>query len=74
MAAGILSKPGTKHGPCEGDCKHTDCAATRTLAGTVCPFCKEPIGYGRRFYGIDEEDVAGEFAHETCYLDYLEID
>jgi hypothetical protein len=53
MAAGTLPKPGTKYGPCKGDCEHRDCAATRRMAGTACPTCGDKIGYNRRFYETD---------------------
>lgn len=53
MAAGILAGPGTEAGPCEGDCQHTDCAATREMAEAECVWCDEPIGYGVRFYEVD---------------------
>lgn len=67
MAAGILSKPGTKHGPCKVQCTHTDCAETRNMAAQSCHFCKKPIGYDRRFY----RDAAG-ICHADCLEDYLD--
>lgn len=54
MAAGILAAPGTEYGPCEGECQHTDCAATRSTATAECIHCDEPIGYDTRFYLVDE--------------------
>ena len=53
MAAGALPKPGTKYGPCKGQCEHTDCAATRRMAATACGVCGEPIDYDRAFYDTD---------------------
>ncbi len=67
MAAGILPKPGSEYGPCEGTCNHRDCAETRQTAAKVCEFCKMPIGYGVRFY----DDVAG-ICHANCLEDYLD--
>jgi hypothetical protein len=69
MAAGVLSKPGSKHGPCKkAPCKHTDCAYTRTIAGKSCRICTKPIGYGARFYqessGLSVAESA--FVHAVC--------
>ena len=50
MAAGVLSDPGTKFGPCEHACHHSDCAETRRMAASECRICHHAIGYGRRFY------------------------
>jgi hypothetical protein len=49
MAWTALAKPGTEFGPCEGACKHSDCALSRKQATTICPGCKEAIGYERCF-------------------------
>lgn len=67
MAAGRLQKPGSAHGPCVGDCEHTDCALTRRMIGTLCGICGRPIGYDVRFY--DEE---GELFHADCIERRLE--
>jgi len=62
MAAGILSAPGTEYGPCEDvDCGHTDCAATRAQAASLCRYCDKPIGYETRFYNEDQGCV-----HALC--------
>jgi hypothetical protein len=62
MAAGYLSKPGRKYGPCIGNCTHSDCAASRKIASSVCRHCGKPIGYDVRFY-----DPVGETpVHAVC--------
>ena len=50
MAAGYLPDPGSKTGPCLGDCGHSDCTQTRIDASHQCRICEESIGYGVRFY------------------------
>jgi hypothetical protein len=50
MAAGILPSPGTKLGPCGGDCGHRDCDETRFIAACVCRFCQHAVGFETRFY------------------------
>ena len=64
MAAGLLSRPGTKHGPCRSRCKHVDCNCSRHDAAAVCRFCKKPIGYGTRFY----REARG-LVHAVCLED-----
>lgn len=71
MAAGYLDRPGTKFGPCETECLHTDCAATRRMVASPCATCGEPIGYDRGFFSNhDEHRVksgdAPEYEHELC--------
>ncbi len=66
MAAGVLSAPGTEFGTCAEPCLHTDCAATRSIAETICRFCDKPIGYDRRFY-----NDAG-YVHASCLEDSIE--
>ncbi len=67
MASIFLSPPGTKYGPCEGKCAHTDCALTRKQAAEKCDWCNEAIGYDRNFYTVDGEPV-----HADCYQKQLE--
>jgi hypothetical protein len=66
MAAGVLSQPGTKYGPCAEPCQHIDCAGSRTIADTVCRYCDKPIGYDRRFYN-DEG-----YVDASCSEDVIE--
>ena len=61
METSTLSKPGTKFGPCAGDCKHLDCSATRSMAESVCKFCHKPIGYERAFYSTGDA-----YQHAVC--------
>lgn len=68
VAAGALAAPGTKFGPCATECQHTDCAATREMAGTACRKCGESIGYDRRFFIEDDK----QFIHYLCELEELE--
>ena len=61
MAAAILSKPGTKVGPCAESCHHKDCAETRGQAVALCVYCGKPIGYDARFY-----QEGNALAHAEC--------
>lgn len=36
MAASTLPAPGTRFGPCEPQCSHIDCEATRKMAAAIC--------------------------------------
>jgi hypothetical protein len=63
MAAGILPAPGSQYGPCESQCKHRDCAATRRDAVSPCRFCGQSIEYGKRFI---RARLSGALAHERC--------
>jgi hypothetical protein len=62
MAASALPKPGSKYGPCETDCEHRDCAATREMADHNCVGCGDKIGYEIRFYRDDD----GDLIHMVC--------
>lgn len=50
---------------CEGDCKHTDCIATRKMLACKCSFCGEPIAY-RRFYRREGQDSPYVLDHVSC--------
>jgi hypothetical protein len=63
MAAGVLSPPGTKVGPCLEPCKHRDCAETRRMAESACTICGKPIGYDTRFYRDDTDS----YVHAVCF-------
>jgi len=70
MGWSLLPKPGTKTGPCKGECEHTDCAKTRKMAQSKCSICNEKIGYERGFYARDDErDVLD---HAVCSLEEAE--
>ncbi len=62
MAWAILSRPGTKYGPCKKECKHVDCAETRRQAAALCGYCGKPIGYGYKFSETPDKG----FAHWLC--------
>jgi hypothetical protein len=64
MAAGQLSRPGTAYGPCADPCQHTDCAATRRMADSLCRLCRTAIGYETWFY----QEESGGYVHATCLL------
>lgn len=66
MAAGILSSPGTKYGPCNEPCEHRDCNLTRQMAETKCAICNEPVGYEKRFYDLAVGHPM-QLAHAVCY-------
>mgnify|MGYP000847689096 CR=1 FL=1 len=78
MAAGILQKPGSKFGPCGEACRHLDCADTRKIAATECPYCSKPIGYGRLFYQTtdpersDRKHIVG-YEHADCAEDAADV-
>lgn len=74
MAAGSLPAPGTRYGPCAGDCRHADCDATRAQAQAECVYCKEVIGFERRFYAVSPYDDSRppRFAHATCHEQAIE--
>jgi hypothetical protein len=62
MAAGVISKPGSKLGPCKDNkCGHIDCAEMRTMAESKCVICRKKIGYNKHFY----DDPDG-YVHEDC--------
>ena len=64
MASSTLPIPGSAYGPCETDCAHHDCAATRAMAAKNCCYCSTVIGYDRHFY---DGEVAGTLVHASCY-------
>jgi hypothetical protein len=79
MAAGRLPKPGTKHGPCEGACKHLDCAEVKREAELICRLCKDPIGFERGFFRMFSRGPLGELiegrderVHSSCAYDESE--
>lgn len=45
MAAGLVSAPGSRLGPCLGACEHVDCGLSRKTAAAACRHCGRPIGY-----------------------------
>ncbi len=61
-----LPKPGTKDGPCAGDCNHDECIDARNKANTECYLCNEKIGYDSNFFITDKG-----FCHEICYKKQL---
>jgi len=65
MAAGILSAPGTKIGPCKKSCKHKDCAEIKTMAATACTVCLKNIGYDTRFYQLEDKTLVHALCIET---------
>ena len=73
MGYGILSGPGTDHGPCESECEHRDCAGTRAMAAAPCKHCGEPIGYDTKFYDTRDRsedsadrDINRGLVHALC--------
>lgn len=75
MAAGTLPIPGTEYGPCLDQCDHVDCAQIRAMADAICPMCRQPIGYDRRFMAnpsFDHQQAIREnrLLHYVCYTRY----
>lgn len=68
MAAGVLSEPGSKHGPCAEACEHVDCDGTRNIAEFECHYCEQLIGYERRFYSEHDGDRT-RYVHAPCAED-----
>jgi len=68
MAWSVLAKPGTKFGPCKGECSHPDCACTREMAAALCIYCGKPIGYDTKLCGNHEKG----YAHFICALEDAE--
>lgn len=62
MGWGMIAAPGTEVGPCKEKCQHTDCAATREMAESLCIHCKKPIGYETKMYHIKDN----MYAHTLC--------
>ena len=62
MAWMKFATPGSKYGPCKGNCSHRDCADTRNLAAGFCVLCEKKIGYGKRVTGIP-------LVHSVCAED-----
>lgn len=71
MAAGMLPRPGTEVGPCEGDCEHVDCAETVAMASGRCSYCAKPIGYQVRFYRRPDVPMPA-CDHAACVEDAVE--
>lgn len=67
MASAAIPAPGTKFGPCENDCPHEDCAASRGDAAQICAGCGLEIGYERHWWR-----VAGQPQHYSCTMDALD--
>ncbi len=66
----VLSEPGTQYGPCAEPCLHTDCAASRVQAATVCPHCNERLGYDVAITTSPYEK--GKMAHLSCIEEFVE--
>jgi len=66
MAAGILPRPGTKAGPCVGQCKHLDCVEARERAASLCLYCKKRVNFGLRIYQHGDYTVHARCHEEAC--------
>lgn len=66
MSWSVIQKPGSEFGPCEDECEHLDCKASRDMAETICRFCDEPIGYDR---GLTREPEDERFVHSSCLFE-----
>lgn len=64
MSYGTLPSPGTKLGPCVGECHHVDCGLTRLHASVPCQKCGEPIGYETAYYRTG--GATADLIHEAC--------
>jgi hypothetical protein len=70
MAAGTLSAPGSRYGPCLEPCQHKDCAHTRAMASQLCITCGKPIGYEVAFFNAGAGDWKS-LQHEECLYDEI---
>jgi hypothetical protein len=70
MAYIILSKPGTKYGPCKGECEHTDCALTRAQAAAECPHCGKQCGYDKPLTSSPLRN--GLLSHHVCVCEHAD--
>ena len=70
MAASNIPAPGTEFGPCEGECKHIDCAVSRKMAAMTCRICGEPIGYERGYF-VEQATVPPIAVHSACLSDEI---
>lgn len=61
MAAISNPEPGSQYGPCDGECKHIDCSATRADARRSCTVCMYPIGYNRMWWMVEDQPM-----HREC--------
>ena len=67
MAAYIYpQKPGSKFGPCEESCEHTECWSMRADAAQPCPICGQAIGYDRYVYIEKNTDGVKILVHAKC--------
>lgn len=74
MAAGRLSAPGSKLGPCAEPCAHIDCRESRAMAAALCVYCGEPIGFlgENSRAGNFFQEPEGDYSHESCAFDAAE--
>lgn len=72
MAAGYIQPPGSEYGPCKEECRHVDCAQTRTMAESVCKYCEQIIGYERGFYNLANHGDIPVLVHSACHLQALD--
>lgn len=69
MAAGRISPPGAKYGPCQDECKHRDCKNSRETSEQPCEVCGEPIGYDKSFYQAENWT---KLTHAVCLETQIE--
>ena len=74
MAASMIPKPGTMHGPCMEPCTHRDCAMSRKDADKVCRHCGKTIGYETLYFadGNPDGDKYSELVHYICEMEMIE--
>lgn len=72
MAAAYLSPPGSKRGPCVGDCRHVDCQMVRAEAASNCRLCGNAIGYEMGHYSDPENCY--DWVHAACLEDAIDAE
>lgn len=66
----IVPAPGSELGPCEWDCTHKNCVASRTCAAALCEACSKKIGYEMPFRAMVVNPIDGTpviVLHEACW-------
>lgn len=63
MGYWIISKPGSKFGPCKDPCDHLDCKDNRDMINSECELCKKKLEYEEKFFSFQD----GTFHHWMCH-------
>lgn len=67
MASITVPAPGTKYGPCVGDCKHVDCIQHREDSHLRCLVCHSEIGYDNPYMKAPSLPMINDVVHASCH-------